>query len=247
MKTPILAGALAAILLCGAAATAQAQTAPAPAAADAMFQATTLNLSAYGEVKATPDMATISLGVQTDAPTAAQAMADNAKRMSQVVAALKRQGIEAKDIQTSGLNLGAQYAYEQNQPPKLTGYQASNQVSITVRDLARLGPTLDTVVSVGANQINGVAFGLSDPKSAEDAARLQAVKALQAKAQLYAGATGYRISRLISLGEGGGYTQPPRPLAYAMAKMDSAREATPVEAGQLSVRVEVNGLYELAR
>lgn len=246
MKTPALAGAFAVLLLCSAAAAPAAQ-AQQVSSADTMFHATTLNLSAYGEVKAAPDMANISLGVQTQAKTAALAMAQNAAQMSRMVAALKSSGIQSKDIQTSGLNLSAQYDYQDNQPPRLTGYQASNQVGINVYDLARLGQTIDAVVAVGANQINGVSFALKDPKAAEDAARLEAIKALQDKAQLYAGATGYRVSRLITLSEGGGYVPPRPPMAYmAMAKVASA-PSTPVEAGELSVRIDVTGAYELAR
>jgi uncharacterized protein YggE len=173
-------------------------------------------------------------------------MADNARRMSEVVAALKRAGIEAKDIQTSGLNLAPQYAYEQNKPPRLTGYQASNQLTVTVNDLARLGPSLDAVVAAGANQVNGVGFGLKDAKAAEDAARLKAVQALQAKAQLYAGATGYKVARLVNLSEGGGFV-PPRPVPMLAARMVAQDAGTPVEAGQLNVRIDVSATYELAR
>ena len=251
MKTPLRAGAMAAAVLgasalAAAAPAAHAQISPGVAVADA-FRATTLSLSAFGEVKAAPDMASISLGVQTQAPTAAQAMSENAQRMSQVVAALKHAGIEARDIQTSGLNLEAQYAYEPNKPPRLTGYQASNQVTVIVSDLARLGSTLDAVVAVGANQVNGVSFGLKNPGAAEDAARLKAVQALSAKAQLYAGATGYRLDRLVNLSEGGGYT-PPRPLPMFAART-MALEASPtsVEPGQLDIRIDVTAVYELAK
>ena len=246
MKSPILAGAFAAMLLTGAAAVAQAQT-DGDAVQGSMFRATTLSVSAHGDVKTAPDMATISLGVETQAPTAAQAMAANADRMSQVVAALKRGGIPARDIQTSGLNLGAQYDYQPNVPPKLNGYTASNQVTVTVNDLARLGPSLDAVVAAGANQVNGVSFGLKDAQAAEDAARVKAVQALQARAALYAQASGLRVVRLVNLSEGGGYS-PPSPVRFAMAKAMVADAApTPVEPGQLSVRIDVSGLYELAK
>jgi uncharacterized protein YggE len=245
MKTTLTAALAAAALLGSAAPAALAQAAPDPAG-EAAFRATTLNLSAYGEVKAAPDMASISLGVQTQAPTAAQAMADNARRMSEVVAALKRGGIEARDIQTSGLNLGAQYAYEQNKPPRLNGYQASNMVMVRVNDLSKLGPALDAVVAAGANQVNGVSFGLKNPQAAEDEARMKAVKALQAKAQLYADAAGYRVSRLVNLSEAGGYVPPvPRVAMFRNAAQDAA--STPVEAGELNVRIDVSGLYELAK
>ena len=240
------APAAALLLLAATPPAALAQAAPDPAGAEA-FRATTLSLSAFGEVKAAPDMATISLGVQTQAPSAAQAMQQNAARMSRVVAVLKGAGIEGRDIQTSGLSLGAQYDYQPNQPPRLTGYQAANEVTITVNELSRLGAALDAVVTAGANQVSGVAFGLKDPKAAEDEARRRAVQALQAKADLYATAAGYRVSRLVNLSEGGGYA-PPRPVPMlAVRAMSAAAPATPVEAGELDIRIDITGLYELAK
>jgi uncharacterized protein YggE len=214
---------------------------------DAAFRATTLSLSAYGETRVAPDQATITLGVTTQAATAAEAMEQNRTRMAATVAALKAQRIEDRDIQTSGLNLNAQYAYEQNQPPRLTGYQASNEVTITVRDLARLGGTVDAVVRAGANQIHGIAFGLQNPRAAEDQARRAAVQALSAKAALYAEATGLRIARLVNLSEGGGYAPPPpRPMFRMAAAAPAADVETSVSPGELRVRVDVTGLYELA-
>ena len=242
MKPPARAAALA-LLFAASALTA------APALADdgdAQFRATTLNLTAQGEIHVAPDMATITLGVNEQAPSAQAAMAANATHMTAVTAALRRQGVADRDIQTSNLNLNPQYQYADGQPPRLTGYQAVNEVSVTVRDLAKLGGVADAVVEAGANQVSGIAFGLSDPAAAEDQARRAAVKALAAKAALYAEATGYRVVRLVNLSEGGGYTpQPPRPLA--MMRMAAAAEApTPVEPGEVQVRIEVTGMYELA-
>jgi hypothetical protein len=193
-----------------------------------------------------PDIATINLGVNTEAPTAAAALQANAAQMTKVIAALRKAGVADKDIQTSGLNLNAQYDYVQNEPPKLRGYQAANQVTVTVRDLARLGQAVDATVGAGANQVNGISFGLSDPTAAEDAARRQAVKALAAKANLYATATGYKLGRLVTLSEGGGYSPPPPMPVYAMARMEKA-DSTPVSGGELSVRIDISGVYELAR
>ncbi|HTK34744.1 MAG TPA: SIMPL domain-containing protein [Caulobacteraceae bacterium] len=240
MKHFALILAAGAALACSPAAAALAQAAD----GDAVFRATTLSLSAFGETRIAPDQATITLGVTTQAPSAAGAMDANRDRMNATVAALKAQGVEARDIQTSGLNLNPQYVYEQNQPPRLNGYQASNMVTITVRDLARLGATVDAVVRAGANQVNGISFGLSNPQAAEDQARRAAVKALAAKAALYADAGGYRVARLVSLSEGGGYTpQPPR--VFATAKLAAAPQATDVEPGELRVRIDVTGMYEL--
>jgi len=213
----------------------------------AMAPRPALNLSASGEVKVAPDMATITFGVTTEAPTARAAMADNAARMTEVFTALRRAGIAERDIQTSGLNLSAQYDYVENQPPRLRGYQASNRVTVGIMDLDAVGTTADAVVAAGVNQIDGIAFGLKDPKAAEDQARLLAVRALQDKAQLYARALGVELGAIRSLNEGGGYQpQPPMPV-FAMARMSEDAASTPVAAGELTVRIEISGTYDLGR
>lgn len=249
MKTLLRAGVLSlSLAVLAPAALAQTPSGPATSAADTMFKATTLNLSAVGEVDVAPDMATISLGVQTEAPTAQAAMQANARQMSSVMAALNRAGIEGRDIQTSNLNLSAQYDYVQNEPPRLRGYQASNQVTVKVRDLSRLGAAVDATVNAGANQINSISFGLSDMSRAENEARLAAVRNLQAKAQLYAQATGYRVGRLVTLSEGAGSSAPMPPMPYmAMARAEGMKDSTPVSAGEMTVRVDISGLYELTR
>jgi uncharacterized protein YggE len=224
-----------------AAGTAQAQDSGA-----AIFHATTLNLSATGEVKAAPDQATITLGVRTTGKTAAQAMAANRDRMATTIAALTAEGIAKKDIQTSNLSLAAQYAYEPNQTPRLTGYEADNQVSVVVHDVSRVGAAVDAVTAGGANQVSGIAFGLADPEPMMDEARRAAVKTLRARADLYAQASGLRIIRLVNLAEGA--TEQPverRPMAMmAMAKMAAP---TPVEPGQLTIDVRLSALYELGQ
>lgn len=216
-------------------ASAQTLSSPAPA----------LHLSAYGEVKAAPDRAAISVGVQSLAPTAAQAMSQNRERMGKVIAMLMKQGLSARDIQTSSIDLSPQYSYIQNEAPKLIGYQASNAVTIMVNDLPRLGPVLDAVVEAGVNQVNSISFGLKNAQGLEDAARLAAVKALKAKADLYAGATGNRSVRLVSLSEGGGSPEPRPMVMMAMAKMGADSGSTPVSGGELTVRIEVTGDYAL--
>jgi uncharacterized protein YggE len=225
-----------------------AQSAPtAPMQVHAMAAQPALNLSAHGEVKVAPDMATITFGVVTEAPTAQAAMADNARRMTEVFAALRRAGIEERDIQTSGLNLSAQYDYVQNESPRLRGYQASNRVTVQVMDIDATGRVADAVVAAGVNQIDGIGFGLKDPKAAEDQARVLAVRALQDKARLYAQALGVELGPIRSLNEGGGYQpQPPMPV-FATARMEMADASTPVAAGQLTVRIDITGTYDIGR
>ena len=236
------AAALAGLLLATAAPRAHAQ---APASPDAVFAATTLNLSAHGEARTEPDMATITLGVESTEPTAARAMAANAARMTQVVAAIRHAGVAARDLQTTSLNLGPQYVYAQDQPPRLTGYKASNQLIVTVNDLSHLGEIADATVAAGATDVGQISLGLANPLSAENAARIAAVKALEDKASLYANAVGYRIVRLVNLSENGGYAPSPvRPMA--MMALRGAPPATPIEAGELKVRIDVTGVFELA-
>jgi uncharacterized protein YggE len=247
----MLSGAMmAAAALFAAAPAAHAQSQPsggAPMMMHAMAAPPSLNLSAYGEVRTAPDMATISFGVVTEATTAAEAMSQNAARMNQVMVALRRAGIEARDVQTSGLNLSAQYDYVQNEPPRLRGYQASNQVTVIINDLTKVGTTADAVVAAGVNQINGIGFGLKDPSAAENQARQIAVRNLQAKAALYAQALGVELGGIRSLSEGGGYSPQPQPmLQFARAEaMDAG--STPVAAGQLTVRIDITGVYDLNR
>lgn len=228
-------------------AVAQAQTGASPMQVHAMAQHPALNLSAYGEVKVAPDQATINFGVVTEFPTAQEAMAQNAQQMTRVVAALRRAGISERDIQTSGLNLSAQYDYQQNEPPKLRGYQATNRVTVIINDLTKVGRTADAVVTAGVNQIDGISFGLKDAKAAEDQARVLAVRALQDKARLYAQALGVDLGSVRALTEGGGYTPEPRPMAmYARAAMDSGA-STPVSPGELTVRIDISGIYDIGR
>lgn len=224
-----------------------ARAQPAPSAAEAAaFRPATLSLSAAGEVRLAPDQAVIQLGVNAMAATAGEASRLQAERMTRVLAALRAAGLSGADVQTTQLSLQAQQVYEQNQPPRLTGYQAVNQVVVRVRDLRRLGAAVDAATTAGANEVGGIAFGLADPSRAEDEARLKAVRLLQARAKLYADASGQRVVRLQSLSETGGYQpEPPRPM-MAKAAFARAADSTPVEAGEVLVRVDVSAVWETA-
>ena len=241
-----LAGALlAATALTATAASAQSTPSSSGSPAVQMIQSQpSLTLAATGEVRLAPDMAAITFAVVTEAATAREAMALNASSMSAVFSALRRAGIEERHVQTSGLSLQAQFDYVENQSPKLRGYQVSNRVTVRVMDLTRVGSSIDAVVAAGVNQIEGVSFGLNDPLTAENEARQQAVRALQAKARLYSESLGVRLGGIRSLNEGGGYTpQPPMPM-FSLRSAAMA-EAMPVAGGELSVRIEVTGVYDI--
>ena len=210
------------------------------------LDATTLSLSAQGEIKATPDMATINFGVMTEGKTAALALAKNTKRMNEVFVALKAMGITDRQMMTSGLNLNPIYEYPNNQAPVLKAYQANNRVTIQVEDLSKLGAIVDAVVTAGINQVDGINFGLKNARAAEDAARIAATKTILERAQLYANTLGLKVKRIIQLSEGGGYQ--PQPVAYPVARMAMAEAApTPVAPGEMNVAMSVNALIELGK
>jgi len=208
-----------------------------------VIQGTRLDISAEGEVTRAPDVATISAGVVTQAATAGEAMSANAQRMAATVNALKRAGVADRDIQTSSLSLNPQYRYGENVPPVITGYQASNQVTVRFREIARAGRILDTLVAQGANQINGPSFSVDQPDAALDEARTRAVAKARARAELYARAAGLRVKRILSISEGGGYAPPPPMPVMAMARREAAD--TPIEAGEQKLSVSVSVSFEL--
>jgi uncharacterized protein YggE len=205
---------------------------------------TRLDISATGTVSRVPDLAIISAGVVTKAATATGAIADNAARMERVRAALRRAGIADKDIQTSSINLNPDYRYDNNQPPVLTGYQASNNVSIKFRDIRNSGKILDALVAEGANQINGPSLTIDKPETAYDEARVKAIAAGRARAELYARALGMRVVRLASVSEGGGYVRPPMPMVM-MAQARSADAKTEIDPGSQDLDVTLAMTFEL--
>jgi uncharacterized protein YggE len=226
---------------------------PAVAQTNALVQAapidgTVLEVSATGRVVRAPDVATIRAGVVTQSATAAAALGDNAARMAQVIASLKATGIAARDLSTSNVSLQPQYRYADNQPPVITGYQASNSVSVKFRDIARSGAVLDALVKAGANQIDGPAMSLSQPDAALDAARADAVKRAQARAALYAQAAGMRVERILSINEAGendgGNPQPPI-MARMGVSMQRADVSTTILPGETDVTATLNVRFVL--
>lgn len=205
---------------------------------------TTLTVAAEGRVTRAPDIAEVSGGVVTSAPTAAAAMAENTVRMNAVVAAVKKAGIADRDIQTTGLNLQPQYRYADNQPPVLTGYQVTNTVSLRLRKLGEAGRLLDTLVGVGANQIGGPNFSVDAADEALDEARVAAVKMARTRAQLYAQAAGLRIKRIVSISESGAIEPGPRPM-MVMARAVRMEAAPMVAPGEVALGVNVTMVFEL--
>ncbi len=215
----------------------------APAFAEEVRPAT-LTVVAEGHVDRAPDIAELSGGVVTEAPTAAAALAANARQMTQVIAAVRRAGIAERDIQTSALSLQPQYRYADGHPPVLTGYTASNTVAIKVRKLADAGPLVDALVAAGANQVSGPSFRVEDAEGTLNAARTAAVVSARARAELYAAAAGLHVARIRSISEG----VPSRAEPENMIMVSAARKfaaPTPVAPGEVTLGATVTVVFEL--
>ncbi|MGF1550080.1 MAG: SIMPL domain-containing protein [Sphingomonadaceae bacterium] len=157
-------------------------------------------------VETSPDSALIHVGVQTPAPTASAALAQNSREMEQVLAAIRAAGIAQRDIQTTGIMIHPQYDYEgtrRGMPPRLTGYQASNSVQVTIDDIGSIGAFLDRIVTAGGTSVSGPHFTVSDPDPLLREARANALRKADALAAEYARARGYSRARLVSVQEGG--------------------------------------------
>ena len=208
---------------------------------------TTLSISAEGSVDRAPDIAFLNAGVQTQGETAQAAMSANAAAMNGVFDALAEANVARKDMQTSNFSLHPQYDHSNRssgEPPRLTGYQASNQLTVRVTELDSLGETMDALVAAGGNTFNGLRFALKDDREAMNAARGIAMKEAISRAELYAAASGYEVARVVTISESGGYR--PQPMAM-MAEARSMDRSTPIAAGEVGYSVTVNVTFELRK
>lgn len=227
-----------------------------------------LTVTAEGRSLRQPELAVFSAGVTTQGKTAGEALAENSRAMTKVIASLKASGIAPRDIQTSNLSINPIYSDPNRDamlaaraagttyiplPPeqqlqKIVGYTVNNQVSVRQRKLDNYGKVIDTLISAGANQVNGPSFQMEDQDPALDEARLAAMKKARERADLYARAAGLRVLRVMSISESGGYYGPP-PVMFARgeaASMAPPPPPAPIQAGELQLTANVTVLYELA-
>jgi uncharacterized protein YggE len=163
--------------------------------------------------------------------------------MDRVLAALRRAGIAERDVQTTAVNLNPEYRYEQNQPPQLVGYSATNSVNVRFRDIRNSGKILDALVAEGANQINGPSLTIDKPESALDEARANAIANGRARAELYARAMGKRVARIVSVSESGGSYPVPPPMPVMMEARAAAD--TKVLPGDQKLQVTLSMVFDL--
>jgi uncharacterized protein YggE len=200
----------------------------------------TITVTGTGTVQAVPDMATLTLGVTTQGDTAAVALAANSEAVAAVIARLTASGVEARDMQTSNLSINPNWtSFDSSSSPTISGYVATNMLTVRVRVLEGLGDVLDAAVADGANTLNGLTFGMAAPEPALNEARKAAVADARAKAELLVAAAGQNLGRVVTITEGGAWTDP------APMFRDSAAASPPVAGGEVAMTANVTIQYEM--
>lgn len=203
----------------------------------------TITVTGEGSAERAPDLATVQIGVTTVGETAAEALAANSAAMAAVTDRLKAAGVADRDLQTTGLSVNPNWTgYDSSssaEGPRISGYTASNILTVRVRALDTLGAVLDASVSDGANTLNGLTFGLADPKPAMDDARKAAVADALAKAELLATAAGVTLGPIVSITEGGAQLDP-QPMFR-----EAASAAPPVAGGEVGYGATVTVVWQL--
>ncbi|SHE79367.1 hypothetical protein SAMN04487965_0667 [Microbulbifer donghaiensis] len=205
---------------------------------------TLVSISASGEASKVPDTANISAGVVTEAEDSEKAMRDNAEQMDKLLKAIKKAGIDDKDVQTSGISLSPRYDYQQGQKPQITGYMARNTVNIKVREMEKLGDVLDDLAAAGANQIHGPNLEIGEPEPVMAEARKQALAKAQARAEDYAKSLDMKVRRIVSVSESGSVGIP-RPMMRAEMAAAKDSVSTPVAPGETTLTVNLDLVFEL--
>lgn len=210
-----------------------------PALADDIARQDTPAITVSGEASMTapPDLAQIDAGVASDAKTAREAAEANNAAMAKVLQALKGAGIADKDYQTSRLSIQPQYAQNRPGQPTVTGYRASNRVTIKVHDVSKVASVIDTLVGAGANDVGNIYFSVAEPSKLLDQAREKAVADARRKAEIYAKAAGVTLGQPLNIAEDGA----PAPVFRAKTfAAPMAATPTPVAQGEETLSITVN-------
>ncbi|WP_296679854.1 SIMPL domain-containing protein [Novosphingobium sp.] len=211
-----------------------------------------VELTVSDNVNAKPDAATVSAGVTTRAMGANEAARLNAVRMDQIINRLKQLGVAASDIQTNSFSLNPLYSYNnsnEGRQPTFLGYDVNNQVTVKLRDIAKIGPALDALVAAGANSFSGPNFVLDNDTAARTQARKNAFTSAEARARELAGYAGFKSVRLLELSEvyqtmGGGYF---RGESAVNVSSVSSQTATPIQPGLVGISAQLTVKYEMIR
>ena len=203
-----------------------------------------ITVSGEGKVKTTPDIARVNLGVQTDAASVKTAQADNTKKMNAIIEAVKALGAAKEDIATENYSVYPKLEWKDG-VSSIVGYTVSQNVSVKVRDLDKVGDVLTKAGELGANQIGGIDFTLDDPKSLQAEARQKAIDDARSKAEALAKQLGLTIVKVVSFSESFGGPPPMPYFAKEAGALDLAAAAPTIEPGQQEVVSGVNVTFEV--
>jgi uncharacterized protein len=205
--------------------------------------ARTITVDGQGSASGAPDIAQVNVGVQVVGETVSAATAENNQKITAVIAKLKSLGIADSDIQTTNFSVYPQRGSSSisGQEGAITGYQVSNNVQVTVRDLNNIGAILDGAIQAGANDINGITYGVSSPAKLQSQARVQAITDAQARADDLARLAGVQRGDVISMNETTTYS----PVPMGGGGLAAARSDVPVQPGQIESRVVVQITYAI--
>lgn len=215
-------------------------------AEEARLSEAVITVSGEGDATVAPDLAILNFSVVRLEKTARAALNANTEAMAQVIAAMKKLGVESRDLQTSGFSIDPQYDYLQNpdgsqKPPEFRGYQVVNSLTVRVRDLAKVGEIMDEAVTLGVNQGGSISFGNADTKTVIAEARKAAMTDALDKAKALTEAAGVKLGRIITISEGSAMPRPMPVMAVASKRMaEDAAVPVPVEAGENAYHASVS-------
>jgi len=224
--------------------TAFAQTAPPrePAPVD------TVSVTGTARVTTTPDRFSFNVSVQTISPTVEEAVNENNRKVAAVIAALKNAGARPEEIQTSNFSIYPQQDYSQQQQgklPRLLGYQVSNSITVTKKEIASAGKLLQAAIGAGVNQSSGLSFSVSDPTRGRDEGLRAAFADARAKATLLAQAAGRTLGPAIAITEGGASNPQPRPMMVGRVMAAQVASEVPVESGSEELAFTVSVVFAM--
>jgi uncharacterized protein YggE len=206
----------------------------------------TVSVTGTGRVTLVPDRFSFNVGVQTMAPTVEQAVNENNLRVGNVVAALKKAGATSEEIRTANFSIYPQQQYQQGQPPRVVGYQVSNSILVTRREIAEAGKLLQVAIGAGVNESSGLQFEVSDPSRGRDQGLHAAFDDARAKAAVLAQAAGRTLGRAMVITEGSQVAPVPRPMPMGvMAAKAEAVTQVPVESGTRELSYTVSVIFDL--
>lgn len=204
----------------------------------------TVTVGGLGQADVEPDQAVVRVGVTTRGGSAKATSRRSSSRMSSVLEALRDLGVDAADLKTTKIEMRPYRQRDRNGEVTETGWVVSNQVKVTVRDIAQTGDVIDAAVAAGANDLKGVNFRASDPSTARSEARAAAVVAAEAAASELAEAAGVEVLGVLSIVEGG-VARSGIQLASSAAESAIFAASTPIEPGTIDIRVSVTIVYEV--